>query len=391
MTPLVWAGLAGAAGVGLLGGAAALRRKGLHRWLGPYLAAAGERGRPRAGEPVHLLLAVCDHYEPKLGGAPMTQARGRVRRWVEEYPKAFAEFRDTDGRPPRHSYFFPEEEYEAEFLDGLAGLCGQGFGEVEIHLHHDNDTADRLRRTLTDFKHRLHDRHGLLSRDPTTAELKFGFIHGNWALDNARRDGRWCGVANELDVLREAGCYADFTLPAAPNEAQTRTINRVYYAVGRPGRCKSHNTGVRAGTAPAPDRGLLLIQGPLCLDWGKRKWGVLPGIENACLQGTQAPSARRLDTWLGCRVRVPSRPDWYFVKLHTHGANEANMPVLLGEPMRQFHRLLRERADADPNFRFHYVTAREMYNLAKAAEAGFTGDVQAARNFHLPPPAVAGG
>ena len=194
-----------------------------------------------------------------------------------------------------------------------------------------------------------------------------------------------CGVNNELEVLRETGCYADFTLPSAPSEGQTRTINRIYYAVGRPGRCKSHNTGVRVGTAPPPDRGLMLIQGPLRLDWGNRKFGVVPRIENACLQGSQPPSERRLENWLSCRVQVPTRPDWYFVKLHTHGANEFNMPVLLGEPMVQFHQHLRDRAGRDPNFRFHYVTAREMYNLAKAAEAGHTGDVADARDFCLVP------
>ncbi|MBO0701213.1 MAG: hypothetical protein J2P46_22640, partial [Zavarzinella sp.] len=315
--------------------------------------------------------------------ASMGQARERVRRWVEEYPKLFSAFRDSDGRPPRHSFFYPEEEYEAEFLDDLAGLCRQGFGEVEIHLHHDNDTAENLRRTLTGFKRVLSERHGLLSHDRATGAVAYGFIHGNWALDNARSDGRWCGVNNELDVLRETGCYADFTLPSAPSETQTRTINRIYYAVDDPARPKSHDRGVAVGTARRPDRALMLIQGPLCLDWGRRKAGVVPRIENANLQGTQAPTGQRLDLWLRCRVQVPTRPDWFFVKLHTHGANEANMPVLLGEPMARFHQLLRDRADRDPAFRFHYVTAREMYNLAVAAEASHTGNVLLARDFCL--------
>jgi hypothetical protein len=384
MNPLGWIGLAAAAaGLGASAGTLALRRKGLHRWLCPYLTSAGRRGRPRSGEPVHVLLAICDHFEPKLGRAPMGQARERVRRWLEDYPKLFSGFRDSDGRPPRHSFFFPAEEYEPEFLDGLAGLCRDGFGEVEVHLHHDNDTADNLRRTLTDFTRVLNDRHGLLSRDRATGELAYGFIHGNWALDNARSDRRWCGVNNELDVLRETGCYADFTLPSAPSETQTRTINRIYYAVDDPTRPKSHDTGVPVGAGPRPDRALMLIQGPLCLDWGRRKLGVLPGIENASLQGNLPPNGHRLDLWLGCRVQVPSRPDWFFVKLHTHGANEGNMPVLLGEPMVRFHRLLRDRADRDPRFHFHYVTARELYNLAVSAADGHTGPVEAARDYRL--------
>ena len=30
-------------------------------------------------------------------------------------------------------------------------------------------------------------------------------------------DGRWCGLNNELILLRDLGCYADFTLPSAPS------------------------------------------------------------------------------------------------------------------------------------------------------------------------------
>ena len=94
----------------------------------------------------------------------------------------------------------------------------------------------------------------------------------------------------------------------------------------------------------------MLIQGPLLLDWGRRKWGVVPRIENGCLQANQPPTIDRLDAWLRARVQVPARPDWFFVKLHTHGAPEANRHVLLGEPMVRFHEALADRAAADPDF-----------------------------------------
>jgi hypothetical protein len=82
-------------------------------------------------------------------------------------------------------------------------------------------------------------------------------------------------------------------------------------------------------------------------------------------------------------VHVPSRPDWCFIKLHTHGAPEGNQAVVLGQPMVRFHEILAARAAADDRFHFHYVTAREMYNLVKAAEAGWQGDVCEARDFHI--------
>jgi hypothetical protein len=50
--------------------------------------------------------------------------------------------------------------------------------------------------------------------------------------------------------------------------------------------------------------------------------------------------------------------------LHTHGASEYNMPVLLGEPMVKLHEGLRDRAERDSKFRYRYVTAREMAELA---------------------------
>jgi hypothetical protein len=101
------------------------------------------------------------------------------------------------------------------------------------------------------------------------------------------------------------------------------------------------------------------------------------------MQAGQLPNPRRVDLWLRARVQVPRRPDWFFVKLHTHGAAERNLPALLGEPMSRFHASLAERADRCRNFHYHYVTAREMYNLVKAAEAGWTGTVDEARDFEL--------
>ena len=170
-------------------------------------------------------------------------------------------------------------------------------------------------------------------------------------------------------------------MPSAPSPTQTKTINSIYYAVDDPRKAKSHDQGIVVGTVPRPEKSLLLIQGPLLFDWSRRKAGILPRIENACLQGNQAPSAKRLQLWLRARVQVAARPDWFFVKLHTHGANEQNMPVLLGPAMQAFHQHLQDRAKADTDFHYHYVTAREMTNLVHAAESGWQGNVHEVRDY----------
>src|SRR5262245_56560299 len=175
-----------------------MRRKGLDRWLWSYFKTRHLRRDRRTGEPVDVILCLCDHFEPKRGNVSQDKAKARVQEWLDKYPKLFGGFRDTDGRPPQHTFFYPQDEYDPELVEMVAQLCRQGFGEVEVHLHHDNDTSDGLRKKLLDYKMALRNHHGLLGRDRQTGETIYGFIHGNWALDNSRRDGRWCGVNDEL-------------------------------------------------------------------------------------------------------------------------------------------------------------------------------------------------
>jgi hypothetical protein len=321
--------------------------------------------------PQHVFLCVADHYEPDWGDASDEVRSERVARWVHAYPRLLAGIRDSAGRSPQHTFFYPLEEYRPRLLDQLADLCRAGWGDVEVHLHHDRDTSAHLRARLEWFTKTLHDTHGLLRRD-AQGQIRYGFIHGNWALDNSHPDRRWCGVNDELTVLRETGCYADFTMPAAPNPAQTRTINSIYYAVDDPARPKSHDVGVpaRVGHQPPTD-GLLMIQGPLALDWTARKYGLFPRLENASVHAHRFLTMDRLPLWMKAAVHVAGRPDWTFVKLHTHGAKPVNYEAVLGPSMRVFHESLAQRAQAD-GFRYYYVTAHEMAALIHAAEAGIS-------------------
>jgi hypothetical protein len=278
-----------------------LRDKGVGRWLLHYMATSLRRRPRRPGEETHVLLCLADHYEPKSNNAPPELARQRVCNWVEHYPRLFGRFRDSDGRPPRHTFFYPPEEYEPAYLDALTELCQAGFGEVEVHIHHRHDTAESLRDKLAAFRDLLAGRHHQLARDRHTGELAYGFVHGNWSLCNSRPDGDWCGVNDELTVLRQTGCYADFTLPSMPSPTQTAKINSLYYARSSPDRPRGHDRGVDVGTGPAPEGSLLLIQGPLLLDWGNRKWGILPRPENAA----DAAAARFVDEGAGAGTLAP--------------------------------------------------------------------------------------
>jgi len=324
-------------------------------------------------EDLHVFIAVCDHYEPDNARPARHVADARMQRWCCQYPELFQGFEDSRGRSPQHSFFYPQDEYFVPaYLDQLKDLCAAGFGDVEIHLHHDNDSASGLQEKLETFRDTLHNRHGLLRRHPQTGQLTYGFIHGNWALCNSRPDGRWCGVNDELTILRKTGCFADFTMPSAPEATQTRIVNSLYYAASDGQSSGSHNRGTRATLGhPPPPEHLLMIQGPLTLDWQDRTRVVMPRIENADLLHRRPPDWHRFQHWLRCGIHVAGRPDWCFVKLHTHGCKDGNIDMLLGEQMQQFHRELANRSAGRRNFQYYYVTAWEMAQLVRQAEAGF--------------------
>jgi len=316
-----------------------------------------------------VLFTICDHFEPFWKQASDATAYKRVKTWVDCYPKIARDHQDSFGGHPRHCFFFPEEEYRKELLRLLQEICSADYGEVEIHLHHDNDTADNLRTTLINYKKVLSEEHGFLSTDKETREVKYGFIHGNWALDNSRPDGRWCGVNNELAVLQDTGCYADFTMPSAPSDTQTRTINSIYYAKGVPGKSKSHDTGSPA-QAGKEQEGLLCIQGPLCLNIRSRSLGLFPRVENGRIASDFPVSPEgRVPKWVNQRIHIQGRPDVIFIKLYSHGAQDTDMNFFFEQGgLDQLFNAIEQFCD-ERNYFLHYVSARQMYNVVKAFEA----------------------
>jgi hypothetical protein len=357
--------------------------RNVQRWLPGYLAARAARflGRVPPSVTVDVLFCIVDHYEPNNAGADRRTQLARVRRWVADYRPYADGLRDAEGQLPRHSFFFPAEIYDADLVSPLAELCHEGLGEFEVHLHHDRDTSANLRATLERFTQTLAERHGLLSRD-RQGRLAYGFIHGNWALDNSHPNGVDCGVNDELTILRETGCYADFTMPSVVFDSQSRIVNRVYFAIDDPQRPASHLTGplARVGRTPPVD-GLLMIPGALAPDWQRRVAGLLPRIDASAIDYRTLPSFERLRRWIGAGVGVAGRPEWVFVKIHTHGAPERNADVILGGPTRAMLEEASARLNDGRRFRLHFVTAREMANIALAAIDGRSGNAGHFRDY----------
>jgi len=363
------------------------------RWIPYYFWRRLVYQKPRVN-PVHLIIGVADHFEPSfVPNVPhgtyveLGEQERRVERWCREYSTLIDPFRDHDGRPFRRTYFFPAEQSHRSVLERLAEHCAEGWGEIEIHLHHGvecADTAANTRRVILRFRDML-EKLGCLSRMDGVGAPRYAFVHGNWALANSGNGGA-CGVDNEMQILAETGCYGDFTLPSAPDVSQVAKVNSLYEC-GLPMHQRApHRRGSDLVVGRSPKVFPLMIQGPLVLDFenGGRAWSV-PRIENSNLTTRNPPTMRRLNLWKDAAITVRGRPEWIFIKLHCHGMDPGNAIGLLGEPMRTFLRDLVEGSSAGRAYGLHFVTAREMVNIVLAACDGRTGDPGNYRDYRLKP------
>jgi hypothetical protein len=339
----------------------------------------------RTTHPVDLLLCIVDHFEPQVGRPAQHVSRSRLEDWIRRYRELASRYRDASGRIPAHSFFYPWDEYDAWEFARLAEHCREGFGEIELHLHHQDDTEAtlraKLRAALTEYRSG-----GALSAWPD-GRAAWGFIHGNWALDNSRFDhGRnYCGVDNELTVLQTEGCFADFTFPAWQHTCQPRQVNALYLADDDPTRPKSYDRGrpVRRGVA---DEGFLIVHGPLMPYLLHTRRGPRLAIDDGDLASYRRCSPDRLDRWVRAGIGVQGRPDRVFVKLHCHGAADANREALLGGDLDALFSDADRRYNDGKRYRLYHVTAREMYNVILATQADDPRPVSDVRDYVLPHP-----
>lgn len=300
----------------------------------------------------------------------MQTALDRVHRWQVEWPRiADAAPRDAGGKRPRYSFFYPQEEYRAELLEPLAVMTREGIGDVEVHIHHDHETPEGFRQKIQTFCRQLRDDHGLLNDH--NGRAMFGFIHGNWALDNSRPDGKWCGLPNEISLLHELGCYADFTMPSLPSDTQSRIVNQVYWCSGAPGQSKSFDRGVEATVGGGAHGDLLMITGPLGLRYRER---IVPRMETGEIAAYDLPTKYRVKRWLDLAPRVG---DDIFLKLYTHGAREDNAAALLGTAakvggLELMFQWLHEAA-VERGIELHWASAFEMFRAVDNLVSGKVG------------------
>jgi hypothetical protein len=342
-------------------------------------------------DPVHLIIALADHFEPAIvpedgqKRAPRAEQERRLEWWTQEYPKVADNWRDHDGRPLVHTYFYPAEQYDEGLLETLAGHCHAGWGEVEIHLHHGiphPDTADNTRRVITEFRDQLAFRHHCLAVEEGSTSPRYAFVHGNFALANSA-GGRYCGVDSEMQILSDTGCYADLTMPSAPwDSAQIKKINSVYECALPLNHIAPHRQGRDLVAGHVPKKFPLIVQGPLIIDLKRAFCLGRPAFDNGTFTRAMPPTIHRLSLWKQAHVSVQGRPDWLLIKLHCHGMDPTQKDALIGDSFRAFLAELVGGA-ADRKETLHFVTAREMTNILLAACDGRDGNPGDYRDYRF--------
>ncbi len=361
-------------------------------WLARYpLSRARSFMEQTAFEKKHIIITVANHFEPGWSEGGVLDHTTQMDRLVAYHKLARATgeaVQDVDGTKFRHTNFYPAEQYHPEILNVMAEMQAEGLGDVEVHLHHGverPDTADNLKRSLVEFRDTLAEQHRCLSRSKALDTPMYAFVHGNLALANSC-GGRNCGVDNEMEILRDTGCYADMSLPSAPDESQVAVINQIYECALPMNEAVPHRRGIRVAANGREPLLPLIFTGPLVFNWTRRIGGLpVPRIDDGALTANQTLDAARFRRWRSANVTVDGRSDWIFVKLYCHGFFDRDQSACIGDEAKRFFGGIVEEGDKTGGYEVHFATAREAFNMAAAAIDGKHGKPGEYRNYRLRP------
>lgn len=340
-----------------------------------------------------IIVLVVDHWEP-YGKSSIKF----LKKWEQNYPSFADRHRDSNGRPLQHTFF--QYNYDTlwltpdpDHINPINSLCFNGYGEIEIHIHHEEhgtqeQNASHLRSCITKLLDDLNG-YGICLTAESEPKKRFGHIHGYWALDNSRIEninrkqvrGK-CGVNNEISLLANLGCYADFTFPAH-SSMQPNLLNKIYYVTDddKPASYK-YNRNINVAKVNSSREGdLLLFQGPNCPPPStEEKKSFMPG---------------NFDTWVEKKVCVEGQEDWIFIKMHTHGIRQTSFSgekngylgyeSIWGDIAETFWSYVEQKYNDGEKYRLHYVNSREAYNIVQAAIDGKTGNPFKYKDYEIKP------
>lgn len=203
----------------------------------------------------HIIYMHADHFEP--GSCSLDICNERLKIWTNDlkklkikpslfvFPSLLMDYRDgkiitrpSSLTPTIIKYLKPMENNGAD---------------INLHIHHERWTTSSVTTepwiTLLREK-KVTDEQMLITHiidvkkvfeDVGIDMTSWGFVHGMWGLNAS--DTRVCNIENEIIILKEYGCFGDFTFPAGRPRC-TPDMSGIFSVPNRIGK-KIYNAGFK--------------------------------------------------------------------------------------------------------------------------------------------------
>jgi hypothetical protein len=187
-----------------------------------------------------------------------------------------------------------------------------------------------------------------------------------------------------MQILNETGCYADMTLPSAPDQSQVPMLNSIYECGLPLDLPVPHRTGKPLQINGKEPLLPLIFTGPLAFHWKKRAaGGFLPSFDDSALSEARKGGLERFERLAGANIVVKGRPEWVFIKMYCHGFFDQDQSDCIGEGAKKFFSDIIEQGEKSGGYKTHFATAREAFNMTMAAVDGKKGSPHEYRNYRL--------
>jgi hypothetical protein len=322
-------------------------------------------------QPEHVIFLIADHHEHSFDDSKALQS---ARAWNKKYIENIRGQTDSYGNIFQYTWFYPyDNKRTPSALVELNRMPFDGYGEIEFHWHNwdveNNEFHNNLSDALTWFNSL-----GIMLPMGENATAKFGYVAGNWDLDNALGT-KVQGPSREIESLKSLGGYADFTFPNY-SKTQPSHFSEIYYVTDND-LDRSYDVGQELEVTGLPRDDLIVFQGPTAFDLATRR------AEFGTVEAWwPADWAHRIPLWIKHAPFVQGKSQWRFVKTYTHGVQSREF--ILSSHFTDMLSTLKNYTD-EHGIKLHYMTAREAFNVVKAAEAGLKGDPEEYKDYIIPP------
>jgi hypothetical protein len=187
---------------------------------------------------------------------------------------------------------------------------------------------------------------------------------------------------NELEILRGAGCYADLTCASRRSMDQWSLMNTVAMLQPKLNSMNSRNSARELVAGKLGRGSVLTVNSPLVIAFRRGKW-YRPYLDDGILSVPEHPDPARVDSWIRANVHVRGQPNWLFIKIEIADFVETMSDRVFLQSLNEMLSFFGYAYGDGVRYRLHFASARETYNIARAAEAGREGDAGEYRDYMI--------